>query len=208
MVVSHILAEKCDTANANNPQSRETAMVNLQRIMFGANNPIAKSLQDPKKKEPTTDLFHNLPPKGTVNREWLDIATNKQPGPYNHELDDPEPSRKGKPSDDPQFGANDPNNSIPPNSGTSPLNNTDKNPDEKVIPENYDDFVDYDGNIQDPKWVDPYADDPGKKRRHKDKPREIFLKYPSDSGMSIVFLLLESHGISAKLMELKHLKRL
>merc|ERR1712048_141337 len=60
LVVSHILAEKCDIENANNPVTRETALVNLEKIMFGPNNPINSE---------------KLPPKGTVNREWLDIAT-------------------------------------------------------------------------------------------------------------------------------------
>merc|ERR1712154_63144 len=35
LLVSHILAEKTDIENANNPETRKTALVNLEKIMFG-----------------------------------------------------------------------------------------------------------------------------------------------------------------------------
>ena len=185
-MTSHILAEKCDIENANNPETRAVALEMLQRMMFGPTNPIAKSLQDKAKKEPEPNVFQNLPPKGTVNREWLDIATNKQEGPNNYSFDDPEPSRRGKlePTSDPQFGANDPNNSIPHKPKNNPSISDGNNPDNQDIPEEYDDFVDYEGNINDPKWVNPYTNDPDPNRRQKGKPKDIMLKYPyHDNGM-------------------------
>lgn len=187
LVVSHILAEKCDIENANNPETRAVALEMLQRVMFGPNNPIAKSLVDKAKKEPEPNIFKNLPPKGTVNRQWLDIATNKQEGPSNYDFDDPEPSHRGKPTPDPQFGANDPNNSIPQNPDNNPSITDHNNPNSNINPEEYDDFVDYEGNNQDPKWVDPYTNDPDKNRRHKGRPKDIMLKYPyHDNGMIII----------------------
>ena len=181
--MSGILAEKCDIENANNPQTRETALANLQTIMFGDKNPIKKNLQDKNKKDPPPNILQSLPKKGTVNREWLDIATNKKDGPSNYPFDDPEPSRRGK---QPQFGANpeyevdsDPNNSIP---HKSPSNNPDNPdiPDEQVIDEEYDDLIDFDGNNKKPKDLDSYSDDPDNKRRKRGKPRDIMLRYPDD----------------------------
>eukprot|EP01083_Nonionella_stella_P001036 3001_1 len=87
LVVSHILAEKCDIENANNPESRENALNNLQKIMFGDPSPIVRKLQDKTSKDPPTNIFNNLPPPGSVNREWLDIGTNKIPGPSKNYLE-------------------------------------------------------------------------------------------------------------------------
>ena len=73
------MAEKTDIENTTSPEGRKFALEQLQKIMFGANSPYVKF--DDKKKEAPIVGVHNLPKKGTVNREWLDIGTNKQKGP-------------------------------------------------------------------------------------------------------------------------------
>eukprot|EP01083_Nonionella_stella_P001041 3009_1 len=154
LVVSHILAEKCDIENANNPESRENALNNLQKIMFGDPSPIVRKLQDKTSKDPPTNIFNNLPPPGSVNREWLDIGTNKIPGPSKNYLE----KREGKP----KFGANsadttDPNNSIPPDEYADNASGS---------------------NTKHPKDLDPYWDFPDDPRRRRNKIKNVELKFP------------------------------
>eukprot|EP01083_Nonionella_stella_P001035 2995_1 len=79
LFLSGLLAEKTDIANVNRPETRKVALEQLQKIMFGTNSPYIEF--DDRKKEAPIISNANLPPQGTVNREWLDIGTNKQKGP-------------------------------------------------------------------------------------------------------------------------------
>eukprot|EP01084_Bolivina_argentea_P101890 182614_1 len=79
LFVSGLLAEKTDIENVNRPEARQFALQQLQKIMFGTNSPYAKF--DENKKEAPVVSNPNLPPRGTVNREWLDIGVDKQKGP-------------------------------------------------------------------------------------------------------------------------------
>eukprot|EP01084_Bolivina_argentea_P249205 417073_1 len=61
LFLSGILSEKCDLQNITRPQARIFALEQMKKIMFENNN--------------------SVPKKGSVKREWLDIAVNKQTSP-------------------------------------------------------------------------------------------------------------------------------
>ena len=135
--------------------------------MFGENNPITKQLQDKKIKK-ANNVLNNLPPKGSVNREWLDIGTNQLPGPSANYLS----QQKGTLP----HGANSdkrpiPNNSIP----HSPISsNTQNTSDDEQMME--------DSNMPN-KEIDPYLNDPNPKYRRKGKVKGTTLKFPKKNGM-------------------------
>lgn len=187
------MAEKTDIENTTSPEGRKFALEQLQKIMFGANSPYAKF--DDKKKEAPIVSVNNLPKRGTVNREWLDIGTNKQKGPS--------PAFIKKIGMTPiNFGAN-----ARGRIGSSPYKNIPNSPyhidgtpdppdfhNDGVLDEDSDYGFEppernYAGNIKDPRYRNNNLNDPGKKRRRKGKKNDITLKWAGNGQFFFIIFI-------------------
>jgi len=76
LYLSGVLQEMTSIETLNNPKARQLGFDQIKKIMLGENSPYIT----PQKNIPKVD-DKTLPKKGTINREWLDIGTNKQDGP-------------------------------------------------------------------------------------------------------------------------------
>ena len=170
------MAEKTDIENVTSAPARKFALEQLQKVMFGKKSPYIKF--DDKQKDAPIVSNNSLPKRGTVNREWLDIGTNKQKGP-----------KIG--IDDPKYGAS----SFRKRIGSSPYRNIPSSPYNQIgtpDPPNYqndgiieeeDDYgfeppeKNYAGSKKNPKYHNVNINDPDKRRRRKGKKNDVTLKW-------------------------------